>query len=295
MTPRQKAILTLLRPANIITSLADVAAGLAVAGFYSATDANPWLALPLFIATVGFYGGGIVLNDAFDAAVDQTERPERPIPSGLVTVKEAKLLGFSLLASGVLATAFVNPVALMVGVILAGSILLYNTWAKHNITGPVVMGACRGLNLMLGMSLLPGVIEKLPLLPLVHVVYIAGITLVSRDEVKGKRRAALWLALVVFILTPTFVFLTTLPVGATATLGYPVLSGAFIGLLASRTLKAIREPSPQHIKLVVKSGVIGIIALDAIIVSRVESLAVVAQVLLLLPLSLFVARKMAVT
>ena len=80
--------LELLRPANVVTALADVLAGFAIAGLGNRA-ALPWLLL----ATAALYAGGIVLNDVFDRDIDSSERPERPIPSGRVSVAAAAALG----------------------------------------------------------------------------------------------------------------------------------------------------------------------------------------------------------
>ena len=52
-------------------------------------------------ASLCLYAGGIALNDFFDRNLDAVERPERPIPSGIVPAITAGLLGFSLLLAGV--------------------------------------------------------------------------------------------------------------------------------------------------------------------------------------------------
>lgn len=83
--------LRLMRPANIVTSVADILLGFAASGLVqnpffsdghfniSGLDALLWLIL----STIGLYGGGVVFNDVFDAELDKVERPERPIPSGI--------------------------------------------------------------------------------------------------------------------------------------------------------------------------------------------------------------------
>ena len=80
--------LELLRPANVVTALADVLAGYAVAGLGD-RRALYWL----LGATACLYAGGVVLNDVFDRDIDRRERPERPIPSGRVSVAAASALG----------------------------------------------------------------------------------------------------------------------------------------------------------------------------------------------------------
>jgi len=56
----------------------------------------PWLLL----AVSAIYIGGMILNDAFDAAWDAQHRPSRPIPSGAVARSAALVVGFGLLLAG---------------------------------------------------------------------------------------------------------------------------------------------------------------------------------------------------
>eukprot|EP01041_Mallomonas_annulata_P029156 gene29156-51100_t len=78
-----KAYLQLTRPANIITAIADILAGVTIATFsFSIEDINPTKVVFLCLSTIGLYGGGIVFNDIFDLELDKIERPERVIPSG---------------------------------------------------------------------------------------------------------------------------------------------------------------------------------------------------------------------
>src|SRR5438132_3402927 len=93
-----------MRPANIVTSVSDVLAGIAVSGFFFAHSFNAnqiWPVLLLCISTSGLYGGGVVFNDVSDARLDSIERPERPIPSGAVVIKDATLLAIVLLLIGI--------------------------------------------------------------------------------------------------------------------------------------------------------------------------------------------------
>src|SRR3954463_8694206 len=103
---RVRGYLELLRPANVVTAVADVLAGYAVAGRGN-HRALPWL----LAATVCLYAGGGVLNDVFDRTLDAVERPERPIPSGRVTASRAALLGGMLLAAGVALAAVASQAA----------------------------------------------------------------------------------------------------------------------------------------------------------------------------------------
>ncbi len=148
-----RGYLELVRPANVATALADVLAGYAVAGL-----GNPGLGW-LLVATACLYAGGVVLNDVFDRDIDRTERPERPIPSGRVSVAAAAALGLGLLALGVFAASLATSASGLVAAATAGCVLLYDAWGKRQgLFGPVNMGLCRGLNLLLGVSAAPAVL-----------------------------------------------------------------------------------------------------------------------------------------
>src|SRR5688572_1337303 len=88
----------LLRLPNVFTAVADVMMGYLVTHGQFRHDG----VLPLLVASsCGLYLAGMVLNDVFDRERDARERPERPIPSGRVSVSSAALLGALLLAAGV--------------------------------------------------------------------------------------------------------------------------------------------------------------------------------------------------
>jgi 4-hydroxybenzoate polyprenyltransferase len=186
-----RGYLELVRPANVATALADVLAGFAIAGLFN------WPALPwLLVSTACLYAGGIVFNDMFDRRLDAVERPERPIPSGRVPAGRAAWFGTALLAAGFLAASLVTREAAIVAGLIVVFVLLYDAWGKHVMfIGPLNMGLCRGLNLVLGMTARPEVIDQSWPLALISVTYIAAVTALSRGEVAGGKRPVAILAL----------------------------------------------------------------------------------------------------
>ena len=78
----------------------------------------------------------------------------------------------------------------IVAAILAACILGYDAGLKHTRLGPVVMGACRGLNLLLGMSAVPALAGPIAwCAAAAYGLFVAGITVVSRSEVYGGNRS----------------------------------------------------------------------------------------------------------
>ncbi len=145
-----KAYLTLLRPANVVTAVADILAGMAIVGLVW-KDITP---IFLILSTICLYGGGVVLNDYFDFSIDVKERPERPLPSGKVSKNSALIFGMILLVLGISFSFLYKFQSGCISLGIVFLILTYNRFAKHHsIFGPIVMGMCRGGNLILGMSL----------------------------------------------------------------------------------------------------------------------------------------------
>lgn len=292
------ALLVLTRPANVVTALADVLAGSAVAGVLAGgVLAAGWPAGLgwLLLATALLYAGGVVLNDVFDAALDARERPERPIPSGHVTRGTAAGFGALLLLGGVAASALASWAAAVLAAFIALAAVFYDALGKHHpVIGPLSMGLCRGANLMLGVSILPAMLPARWFLIVLPVAYIAAITAVSRGEVHGGRRGTgvLALALLAFVVGS----LAGLPFGLAYRLWHalPFLL-LFTVQVAPAFVRAAWTPAPAVIRRAVRAGVLGLITLDATLAAGFAGWIFGLVVLLLLPVSVGLARRFAVT
>jgi 4-hydroxybenzoate polyprenyltransferase len=256
-----RGYLELVRPANVATALADILAGYAVAGMPD-NRSLAWLLL----STAGLYAGGVVLNDVFDRHVDRLERPERPIPSGRVPTPAAAALGGALLTLGGMSAAVANPTAGSIASLLAACIVLYDAWGKRQgLVGPLNMGMCRGLNLLLGIAAAPAMLQTAWPLGLVPLLYITAVTAVSRGEVHGGPRGVGLFALISLILV----------LGALLALAaYGEGSGswaaiAFALALGWRVLPAFwfayRTPEPGPIRHAIRTGVLSLVLVDAAI------------------------------
>ena len=82
--------------------------------------------------------------------------------------------------------------------LLSVAILAYNSGSKRTILGPQVMGACRGLNLLLGMTHAPALGGPAGWLAAVGFgLFVAGITWISRSETKSGETRNLLLGLTI--------------------------------------------------------------------------------------------------
>lgn len=285
------AYLQLMRPANILTAWADVLAGLATVN----TSINLVFVGFLILSTTGLYGGGVVFNDVFDAQLDASERPERPIPSGRTSRQEAIVLGSLLLSMGIIAAFFISFTTGILAANIVIAALLYDAIGKHHpVLGPLNMGICRGGNLLLGVSIASGQLTGYWYLALIPIVYIAAITTLSKGEVKGGETSTGIIA----------VFMIALVIAALFALGYlanfqllpaiPLIIFFAIQVLLP-FIKATSVPTPENIRIAVRSGILSLTILDAAIAAGFAGLPYGLLVLSLLLISSKFAQIFAVT
>jgi 4-hydroxybenzoate polyprenyltransferase len=277
---RIKPYLQLVRLPNLFTAAADSLAGwLIVRG--SLESPERWL--PLVLASVAIYAAGIVLNDVFDYEIDLRERPKRPLPSGRVSRRFAAWLGGIALAMGpVLAGLSGSMSSLVVALALASCVLAYDAGLKRTVLGPEAMGACRGLNLLLGLSQGPEMGGPAAWLVATGLgLFIVGVTWISRSEVEtGKTRGLVaglvlqGVALIVLIVACSrpgwFRSMdSATPIVGSSAFGLIVLLA--VGSLAGRAgFHAYRRPVPETFQRAVKTGVLSLVWLDVAAVAAVR-------------------------
>lgn len=290
----------LARPANLPTAAADILAGVAIAGIVSNSPQIDFLGSPQFFdvlylvfASVFLYAGGVILNDVFDYKIDMVERPERPIPSGVISLRSAAVYGSAVLAIGTLLAFLVSNLSGLLAIFLALAILLYDAIAKkHGFFGPLGMGLCRGLNLILGMSVLGSLANWwLAVIPL---VYIFAITLISRGEVHGENKNHIVLAGVLYAVV-TFAILAIAYFYTDSVLETLVYLTLFAFLIFRPLAKAYVGNSPKNIKKAVMAGVISLIVLDAALAVTFSVWWFGLVILALLPISKALSKLFAVT
>lgn len=294
-------LLRLTRPANVVTAVADILAGIAISGYFLLVGSSEWSwisIIALIASTKGLYAGGVVFNDVFDAELDAVERPERPIPSGVVTKTKAALWGLLLLAIGIGASIIVHRSLFSITVALAIAIavcaLVYDKWCKHHfIAGPLTMGLCRGLNLLLGISIIPGAVETHWVFGFIPIIYIAAITVVSRGEVHGGGKPALYFA--AFLYSLVLITLLIISINNQQVIPAVFFILGFATMILPPLVKAIQKPVGPLIGKAVKSGVIGLILMDATWAAAFGLPYHALAIALLLPLSILLARLFAVT
>ena len=278
------AWLRLMRLPNVFTAIADVSMGYLFV--HGSIPAPVTLGL-LIAASTLLYIAGMVLNDVFDIEIDRKERPFRPLPSGRISLGVARTFGFTLLVLGVAAgwaAGFADPgsVAIpwrsgLIATILAACVLLYDRVLKSTPLGPPVMGSCRFLNVLLGMSAAPVAAGEFPLgfsaaelLVAAGIgLYVVGITLFAKTEAAASKSPLLMAAIVVMACGAVVLgsFTTFMEAGALRTDETIVwlLLGLLMVTVLRRALTAVMDPTPERVQAAVKHSILSLIWLDAAI------------------------------
>ncbi|MBX3420642.1 MAG: UbiA family prenyltransferase [Pirellulaceae bacterium] len=249
--------------------------------------------LPICGISVLAYWAGMILNDVHDVEEDRRTRPSRPLAAGRISPVVAGHVATGMLMLGPLMlllmasyhraidtvwmiAAIVSSLALWV------AIRLYNSAIKATLLGPMLMGACRALNiLMVGFSFLAihwgqefSVVERFPQTLVAYAaavgVYICGVTTYARHEAGDS--SPLTLSLGTLLEVAGLVILACLywwepgrPVSwyLSPTSYYPILI-VLIGLtVLNRALAGVLHPVSRKVQLSVRHALLSLIFMDA--------------------------------
>jgi 4-hydroxybenzoate polyprenyltransferase len=175
------------------------------------------------------------------------------------------LLGGALLAIGVLLAFGATTAAGAVAMAVAACVIVYDARAKHHaFAGPVVMGSCRALNLVLGMAAVPAAVAAHWGLGVLPLAYIAAVTMISRGEVHGGRKpiAAAALAVLGAVVVALVVIAWRSPHPPIPAL---VIAAALVWRVGPPFVAVLGDPQAAIVRRAVKAGVLSLVLLDATI------------------------------
>jgi 4-hydroxybenzoate polyprenyltransferase len=284
----------LVRLPNTFTAMADICLG----GLATGMLLNRWpVFVCLLLASTLLYWSGMIWNDFFDLSEDRRDRPSRPLASGRVSLRGAIWLGVGCLLGGVLLAALADLLAgserwisLWIAVALVIVIFAYDSLGKQTWAGPFLMGGCRLLNVLLGLTILGSWPPAWGwLLAIIVGTYIAGVTWLARTETALSSKPMLIGAAIVILIS----LLLALTVPALAleitaadfqpSMLFTPLLAAFGASLGLAVLRAIRHPVPGQVQSAIKRAILGLVVLDALLASAFVGSAGLLLILLLLP------------
>ena len=303
-----RAYLELVRLPNTFTAMAD-----ALAGYWLIAGPLQWSwQIPLLaLASASIYAAGIVFNDLRDIETDRRERPERPLPSGRVTKKQAIVLAVALSIIGVCLAGVAGFVGQgdvdvdtilpdtirpgLVSVALLAAVLAYNFLFKGTLLGPLTMGLCRGLNLIMALSLgwwFTFDMAAIAVVAMVH--YTASFTYFGLEEVGQSKRFRLvtgGLGVVTAVLLLGMVVAGSHLAGASANGNFTlILWLAFLIHVTRIAYRAMKNPVPAQVQYAMKTFILGIVVFDATLAAAAQGWIAGMVVLALLVPALLIGR-----
>lgn len=187
--------LRFFRLPNLPTAPGDAVAGACVAWAACGAAGDPAAqALSAGAAALFLYMYGLADNDIAGASADAVAAPFRPIPSGAISLRAARVArslcwGLAVATGAVFAFP---PVWWAVAAVLTAAIACYNrTKERLPRLAPWMMGLCRGLNVVCGACALEvwrrpdsalAVAAPVALVAAGWILYIAAVTLLSAGE-----------------------------------------------------------------------------------------------------------------
>jgi len=225
--------------------------------------------LILVPATVGFLvafflmAATMVLNDYHDIEIDRINNPRRPIPSGMVSPREALSYSFLLAIIGLVFAAFTNMSGFIVAAFALGLMMYYNTRGKRTgFFGNILVSICVALPFVYGGIVVNSVKPILGLFSIMAFLsnlgreVTKGVMDVDGDASKGvktiavlhgsskaSRIAALFFSLAVLISPIPIIF------NMISTLYIPLVAVADVGFIAS-SIVFVKNPSRSNAKTV---------------------------------------------
>ncbi len=174
-----RAHLGLARISNTPTTISNVLAGAVIA---APLVFSVEIAL-IIIAVALFYTAGMYLNDILDLRIDREQRPDRPLPSGRITLVEAWSVTLVLFISGLVLLWTVDRESFYAGVVLVAVIAIYDAWHKGNPIGPVIMALARVMVYVVAFyAFASEATGELWIWSLVMLAYVSGLTYIAKTE-----------------------------------------------------------------------------------------------------------------
>ncbi|MFX0017873.1 MAG: geranylgeranylglycerol-phosphate geranylgeranyltransferase [Promethearchaeota archaeon] len=183
-----KDIIEILRPINDIMGSLTVIIGI----LNTRTNISAYLVIMNIILGVITYffvaGSGMVINDIYDLEIDKINRPERPIPSGRITIKQAKIIflttygigvGLSIFHSFFFNIGFLN---IILAVFFGFIGWVYAKWGKKSgFLGNIIVSISFSIGLIYG-----AILNNSNIPPYIYFFFLTSFfLLLSREVIKG--------------------------------------------------------------------------------------------------------------
>ena len=123
-----KGLYKLSRPLSTLTGVLAVALG----GYVAGTGEWGRIAIAA-VATLFVSAAANAWNDYRDIDIDRINQPQRPLPSGMVSLRAALIFSVTLAVLSMVLAAFLGPLALAIAVASNLLLYVYSVWLKSTV------------------------------------------------------------------------------------------------------------------------------------------------------------------
>lgn len=186
---RLHGFLTLTRPGNAVAAGVLTFTGAFVAG---GALARPLAVLAAVLATACATAAGNAVNDYFDRNIDRINRPDRPIPSGAVSPREALVFSGVLFVGAVAAALTLPWIALLIAVANLSALLAYTKVFKGLPgVGNVVVAYLTGSTFLFGGAAVGRPLGAVVLFALAALATLTRELIKDVEDIEGDREEGL--------------------------------------------------------------------------------------------------------
>ena len=248
-------LLTIIRPVN------SIAAGLAaIVAYLIATGTVIPEVLLLFVGVTLITAAGNVINDYFDIEIDRVNRPDRPIPSGQVSLPAARAYAVVLFVTGILVCFFTNELCISIAVFNSILLIAYAARLKRTpLLGNIAVSFLAASMFLFGGALngLPGFFHVMPFAVMTFFAMLSRELVKDGEDVEGdKASGAVTIPIRYGIKATMFLALSCAALGVVASLapylwwGFWYIIGILPvdGIILSACIKTVRCTTPSDVK-----------------------------------------------
>jgi len=184
-----KSIFIITRPVNIVITIISVI----VAAFISVQ--NYTLSFEILLAGIAASltaASGYIINDIFDIEIDKVNRPDRPLPIGKISTKQAYIISFLFGSISLIISYLVSIPALIIVIVSHFILIIYSKYLKRiPLIGNITVAFLTGLVFIYG-----GVVAGNPSAAVIPAVFAFLVNLIREivkdiQDIEGDSSAGL--------------------------------------------------------------------------------------------------------
>jgi geranylgeranylglycerol-phosphate geranylgeranyltransferase len=265
-----------MRPANCLMAASAALIGILI----SKTMLTSGLIGPsvlVFVAVFLVAAGGNVINDYFDIAIDQVNKPRRALPSGRITQTDALLYAIALTLLGIAAALFINRLCFGLAALNAALLALYSWKLKRSaLIGNLLVGYLTGSVFLFGGAavsdvFLPGLLFLSATLAITSREIVKDVEDLPGDKQAGASTLPIRYGVVVSLAAASFLMLTAVAISPLPFV-FSALGPAYLAVvvLADGILLygvALAWSAPSRASAIIKYGML--VVLLAYVIGRI--------------------------